>query len=183
MKVAKILSMFALFLYISGCLAAMNDVSNTENITIDIKKTSNQDISITMTNTGGLPVYFYNSLFSGDPRKIPYFLGFRQCSNDLERCNEKDWNSPYFLSSTLITPPVALSKIEAGETIVKSINIVNLIDRFAPAYFFVGKPSKKDIEENYKVQLYVEIYFDEHLKIVEKYQSEWLPISGDTIPF
>lgn len=68
------------------------------------------------------------------------------------------------------------TKIEAGETIVKSINIVNLIDRFAPAYFFVGKPSKKDIEENYKVQLYVEIYFDEHLKIVEKYQSEWLPM-------
>lgn len=170
--------MSALLLNFPGWPAAADDIPHMKNIAVDIKKPSDRDISITMTNTGAVPVYFYDSLFAGDDRKLPSFWVFRECGNDLERCNENDWIVPQrlFMSSTLIRLPVALSKIDAGESIVKVIGIVNLIEGFDPAYSFVGKPGKKDIEKTHHVQMHISIYFDEDLKIVKTYQSEWLPI-------
>lgn len=166
MKNIKILLMCSLLIFFFGCSIDVDNIVSKQDTLINIRKISDHHVSITMKNENETPIYFFDSLYL-DNKKIPAFLLFRTCNNIIEKCNENVWVSPNFMTSSLFRPPAALSKIDPGESIVKHINILDIVKIYGG----------DDIENTHRVQIKLRIFFDEYFKNYKEYQSDWLPIA------
>lgn len=156
--------LFLSILLVSDCSGGQDNLSQNESDLIVINKNAEGDLVLIMKNRGNRPIHFFDSLFFKDER-IPFFLFFKGCTDNLVSCNENKWMSPHFRNSSVIRPPVVLAEIAVEEEFVKHIDLQRII-------IMSYQETPRNIQS---IKLKVRVYFDTSLTEYREYQSDWIP--------
>ena len=142
-------------------LLLFNNTNTKFNITFTAK--NDNSVSIKLLNNDTTPLYYYDSLLA-DENDLPTFLWVKFCHEPFEsKCNDEEWLSPHFHSSTLINLPVKLKKLKVWNYIEKEIKYIDIINQLD----FNTKNKKL-------IKFKINIFEDSNLNKYKSFDSDWI---------